>query len=173
MNEHGWKQVCDEVVVESIVGLLDAYEVVASSIPAPESAPRPEIASTIGFTSPQASGTLTLGMPMALVAAAGAANASINAITDWAGELANQALGRFKNRVLSYDVEMGLATPVVVVGAELRIHAGQHVSFAYWFETPSGPLIVHVAAKVDPAFDWVRKQDDEASSLAEGDFMML
>lgn len=170
MSEHGWREACGDVVAQSITSLFDAYGVMVTRIAEPDEPSNP-IAATIGFTSPQASGTLTLTMSAAVVASAGASGANLGAVTDWAGELANQALGRIKNRLLSYGIELRVANPVVVVGTELRVHPAGQAAFSYWFSTPTGRLNVHLSAKVDSSFVWVRADDTPA--MAEGEFMML
>merc|ERR1712146_853533 len=49
------------------------------------------------------------------------ANGAKDANYDWIGELANQLLGRLKNKLLSWNVEVALSTPVLVHGAQLSI----------------------------------------------------
>jgi hypothetical protein len=42
-------------------------------------------------------------------------------LTDWACELVNQSVGRFRNRLLSYGVDMILSVPQSVLAEELRL----------------------------------------------------
>jgi hypothetical protein len=50
--------------------------------------------------------------------------------SDWVGELANQLLGRFKNKVVAYGPLIDMALPSVICGKDLR-HGGEgHV--AHW-----------------------------------------
>ena len=68
---------------------------------------------------------------------------------DWVGELTNQLVGRFKNALLRYGVEIAIAIPVVLTAAQLtplpqtqsdpiRLDVGGG-SFAIWLEVEASP----------------------------------
>jgi chemotaxis protein CheX len=43
-------------------------------------------------------------------------------VADWAGEVANQLLGRIKNRLSTYGLDFTTSTPTVVRGDRLQLH---------------------------------------------------
>ena len=53
---------------------------------------------------------------------------SEEAMIDWAGELANQLLGRFKNRLCTRGLDFNIAAPMVIGGNRLqvRLNEGPH-----------------------------------------------
>jgi hypothetical protein len=42
-------------------------------------------------------------------------------LTDWACELVNQSVGRFRNRLLAYGVKLALSVPQSALGSSLRL----------------------------------------------------
>lgn len=83
--------------------------------------PSVDIISTIGFSSPTINGSLLLAIPnVVLQQTLPTPDASL---ADWSGELANQLLGRLKNKLIHYEVVINLALPVVVSGDEFHLRA--------------------------------------------------
>ncbi|MDD9942496.1 MAG: chemotaxis protein CheX [Myxococcales bacterium] len=88
------------------------------------------LGAAIGFTSEHVRGVLAIAVDERLAKDmnplstddSGAENSKANS-TDWIGELANQLLGRLKNKLLANGVELALSTPVVVQGTHLRLGA--------------------------------------------------
>jgi hypothetical protein len=76
----------------------------------------PHACAVLGFTGPKVRGTLLLG-------AGERALASLphhGLPKEWLAELSNQLLGRMKIQLMSWDVEIYLATPTVIAGERLR-----------------------------------------------------
>jgi len=46
---------------------------------------------------------------------------------DWVGELANQVLGRMRNQLLRYDVDLGVGSPVVLAGVGISVKPSRDV----------------------------------------------
>lgn len=55
-------------------------------------------------------------------------------LADWMGELTNQLLGRIKNKLLAYGIELAMGTPAVMLGSDLSRkdrHRGIRRQFAF------------------------------------------
>lgn len=174
MSNTGWTGLCNEVVPDCIGGLL-----AACGVPAEYSGPKLSldgrasgIVASIGFTSVQLTGTLTLSTTPEVIVSAGATSDSERDVMDWAGELANQALGRIKNRLLHYDVKLVMATPIAVTGTRLYPRAAKGGRSYFSFITPGGTIDVHLGAAVDESFVWTMMSEPDGAP-AEGDFLTL
>jgi chemotaxis protein CheX len=94
-------------------------------------------------------------------------------IFDWAGEVANQLLGRLKNRLGRYSVDFTLSTPTVVRGDRLRLRAGDQAA------TIRLPMGIREEL-VDIHFE-IEREDDQpllsngppASASPEGDALLF
>jgi hypothetical protein len=84
------------------------------------------LAAAVGFAGPSLNGTLAVAVPRRLLDALYPLHNDKGvpvAHGDWIGELGNQLLGRVKNKLVVYGVDMRLGTPAVVEGRDLRLHA--------------------------------------------------
>jgi chemotaxis protein CheX len=94
-------------------------------------------------------------------------------VFDWAGEVANQLLGRLKNRLGRYGVDFSLSTPTVVRGDRLRLRTGDQA------HTIRRPLGIR-EERVDIHFE-IEREDDQpllsngppASASPEGDALLF
>lgn len=101
----------DSIVQSSLVELFAAYDVAVAPLPriARERAPKvPDVSAMISFTTqhgPNHRGGMTLSVPSPVLELMkdGAASALKG---DWTRELANQLLGRIKNRLLQFSVRL-------------------------------------------------------------------
>ncbi|MGC4092561.1 MAG: chemotaxis protein CheX [Polyangiaceae bacterium] len=90
--------------------------------------------SRIGFVGEQVWGSLELGLSSQFVAESLPAllrqrgESSERMLSDWAGELANQVLGRFKNKLRPFSVNFELNTPVVASRAASEGFRGRSVA---------------------------------------------
>lgn len=119
-----------ECVRDAFQELLEFYGAATGSADA--SAPRhappaASFAASLGFTADQLRGTLVLIAPESAIAkvlppelAAGAS--SPDALADWVSELANQLVGRVKNKLLRYGVTVTLSVPSVFRAESLRCY---------------------------------------------------
>ena len=116
----GVRGAIDALVQGAIVELFHAYGTALA--PVPRTSPREaltfhELAVAIGFTSPRSgigvnqSGRLTLSMPQAVFALVKGEDAKNARSDDWARELANQLMGRIKNRFLPFGVRLQTGIP--------------------------------------------------------------
>jgi hypothetical protein len=114
-----------------------------------------QVAAFIGFGGKQLRGTLTLVAPFELMRAAypmparGGAPAPDADVLDWAGELANELLGRITNRLSALGVELMCSTPKAIhvdlprilaatpmTVCALRLHCGSD-QLGVWFDAVS------------------------------------
>jgi chemotaxis protein CheX len=79
-------------------------------------------------------------------------------VADWAGEVANQLLGRIKNRLSTYGLDFTTSTPTVVRGDRLQLRIDEN-------NTIRRPLAVRTE-RIDLHFEIER--DDDQPLLANG-----
>jgi hypothetical protein len=113
----GIRGAIDSLVQGSLVDLFGAYGVAVAPLPRssrPQSPTLPDISATVGFArlvlgSP--AGRITLSLPSALLEHM-SPDAASKLKADWARELANQLMGRIKNRLLPFNVrlQVGVST---------------------------------------------------------------
>lgn len=77
-------------------------------------------------------------------------------VIDWAGEVANQLLGRMKNRLARLGLDFHLSTPTVVMGDRLRLGTGRFAA------TPIEHGVAVAGAPVEIFFEIVH---DEGKAL--------
>jgi chemotaxis protein CheX len=140
---------CNQEIVNSIVvqvteELFAAYEVKVQEQAEPAGDPGDEVlfAGVIGFTGSAMRGTLVLAPTRKLLERSHATTRC--EFRDWAGELANQLLGRIKNRLRAYGVEIHVSTPVLLKGTylasiprgelSLRCFAASPGNVSVWFD---------------------------------------
>lgn len=78
-----------------------------------------DIVAVIGFSSQNVKGGLALGICADL--ARRIAPSPTTELADWTGEICNQVLGRLRNQLLRYEMDLNLATPVVLAGVGIDI----------------------------------------------------
>jgi hypothetical protein len=108
----------DSLAQGSLVDLFAAYDVAAAPIPrVPGHLPHdlPEITAAIAFTRSEqgTAGQLTLSLPPPVFAMMRRGEADALA-GDWARELANQLVGRLKNRLLQLSVRLQLGASSMI-----------------------------------------------------------
>ncbi len=111
--------VLDAVLQSSAIAMFEAYGVAASEATPASGTRLREFAAIIGFSGAQLRGSLVVTLDRALVEVSGGGQVEGNAQLDWVGEVANQVLGRLKNRLLQFGVNIDLSTPVAISGDDL------------------------------------------------------
>lgn len=93
---------------------------------------------------------------------------------DWIGELANQLLGRLKNKLRPHGVLFTVATPLCMTGRDLRVDrdGGDDPHFLR-FRGPGAPLYVQFCATLAPAFVFLDRPADVGEQPQEGDLMLF
>jgi hypothetical protein len=128
-----------------------------------------DLVGVVAFHSPQANGYLALSMPEAAYGLFTPPIVDTHAARDMTRELANQLVGRIKNRLLQFQVTLRIGVPSVM---GVRAFESQRPSTGkesvYCFRTLRGHVIVTVDATIDEsAFNY-----SSAQTIAkEGDFI--
>lgn len=150
-----------KVVVDAVVALFEAYGgcaepagLLADPVPMQRSV---DTAGVIGFAGPKLRGTLILGTNHAplqrIIDSTTCASAD-----DWIVELTNQLMGRIKNALASFDLEVEMSTPVALskfaVGRICDDEAPQHFSFT----ANGGRCEVWLNATANGEIEWRRSE---------------
>lgn len=144
----------DNILFAATTGLFKAYGQPLSELPA--AAPtQAQLCAVIGFTGKALSGAVMLAADVAPIHATRPVPETSD--RDWIAELANQLLGRLKNRLLNAGVEIWATTPVVMRGERMAPVGGRGALPSVSFVTPSGGRVT----------TWVDHQVHDAATLAK------
>jgi len=169
----GVRGAVDSLVQGSLVDLFAAYGIALAPLPREmrqEAPTLPDTSASMSFQSGAQQGRLTLSLSQEVLQAmqpsAGGAPA------DWARELANQLLGRIKNRLLPFSVRLELG-----IAAQLESsHLAQQLAFAtserrtYRGRTLRGEVVVTLQGMPDDA---ALLYVGQASAYSEGDMILF
>jgi hypothetical protein len=163
----------ESLVQACLVDLFNAYEVAFAPLPnwslASYAVPEASVSETFR-TADGGSGRLTLSLPTDLLEhMLGADSTSVR--MDWARELANQLVGRIKNRLLSFGVRLELGLPTVLDTRTL-VHQLQDLSGlrVYVGRTRHGLVLITVhGLPADHALSYV----GTSANAAEGAMLWL
>jgi hypothetical protein len=135
--------------------------------------PSVDLISTIGFSSPNLNGSLLLAIPnVVLQQTLPTPGADL---ADWSGELANQLLGRLKNKLTHYEVLINLALPVVVSGDEFHLRAMPHCLTRHFsFISEWGRMFVRTEMELCPSLELERQDLGNTSvGMDEGELLFF
>lgn len=90
---------------------------------------------------------------------------------DWMSELANQLLGRVKNKLLSRDCIIRLGTPVALAGLKLELTPTNETTVAQAFISADGQVCVWFDAELTD--DFVLGEPTGEDIPGEGDSLMF
>lgn len=165
----------DGLVLDSTRALFESYgvELHRDGSSLAETLPAVQLVCSIGFSSPELSGSLLLAVPdpvLAQTLPTPGAN-----LADWSGELGNQLLGRLKNQLLNYDVAINLALPVVVSGGELSLPARARGLMRHFsFVSEPGRVFIRMAIELSPSAELVRRTGEgETVGMDEGELIFF
>jgi CheY-specific phosphatase CheX len=153
MNQSEWNRI-DAMLADCAIALMNAFGTSVVHDPSGEAfhSLQDGVLAIIGFGGEQMRGSLVLSASRGLLAASrpvhAAGPATMLALQDWGGELANQLLGRLKLRLLAHHITIVLSTPTTVSGLELKVRnlAGELQSTALWFYAGTEWLVVRLDA---------------------------
>ena len=118
-----FRRVSLSALTESAAAFFENLDIVAETVGHQVEEARSveaELGATIGFVSDHARGTLTLVPDSHLIARSHPLvkgdDVQAEHAADWVGEMANQIMGRCKNRLLPYGVTLLCDTPISVSG---------------------------------------------------------
>jgi hypothetical protein len=156
---------------EAGIALFRAYDVSLepSDLEAYRRSPELTLVSVIGFAGRDISGTLVLGATQEPLERSKPPAASER---DWIAELANQLLGRIKNKVLRSGIDFYAMPPAVVSGHHLA-PVTSRPDFRPWvFATPGGVVCLWIELSTSPELH-PDSQLTEAEIPAEGDIILF
>lgn len=163
-NQNLLRQLC----VESCQELFEAYDVdlVIEDIEQPETC---GLVGFIGFTNPELRGAFALAIERPPVAmGVEAANAS-----DWVGELSNQLLGRFKNKLIGYGVILEMSTPLAMSGREISWITEFSHDNTIQFGSSNGAVIVYTDFEISSELELELVREPESAAMAEGELLFF
>jgi chemotaxis protein CheX len=142
--------------------------------------PSSSLAAFIGFAGAQLRGSLTVVAPFSLMRTAyplllkNEPEAGLDVI-DWAGELANQLLGRIENRLAGRRIELLAGTPKVLLGEHLSVPRPPRNSVCdLRFDSVGGEeLCIWFDASVREDIDLFGRQSADNPCAAEGDLVLF
>ncbi|MEL6348077.1 MAG: chemotaxis protein CheX [Myxococcota bacterium] len=163
-----------EMLSHVCVELFDTYAVSLTPASADGSLKLDTVA-VIGYSSSQVRGSIGLAMSNdTLVLCTTRAGLSAADRHDWLGELSNQLLGRLKNRLLGYDLNLHMATPMVLRGLRLEVAPQDGAEMLTSpFQTDAGPLSVWMDLIAQPNFTLVPSTNPEHTCQAEGELVFF
>lgn len=167
--------VFESLIIECNEALFESYGLTVEHSP---NAEREEIweedlslAGIIGFTSKELRGSLVLGVSDSILAKI---DASATSHRDWIQELANQLLGRAKNRLLRFGVEIQMTTPLSMRGLHLVLEARSAEARPLLFRTRDGGAICALPdVEIKPGFELVEDPSLDAECPSEGDMLLF
>lgn len=151
--------------------LFEAYGVSSTeaSRPARVEGLDAHVAAIIGFTGDSIRGSLMLGMnPQALEASR---QTTRDRPQDWIAELTNQLVGRFKNRLAAYDVDIVITTPLVIRGERLSPVMDGDAAPLVW-TLGEGRAYGWLDVEVQPGLELVERPG-AAAVAAEGEALLF
>ncbi len=181
MNAEEWSQI-DHIVVTCTEALFLSLGLPVEHLGLVDesTSPRRQTLGVMGFGGLQMRGALLLSADMAALAhthPARPAPAALSeaALRDWSGELANQLLGRIKNRLLARGLVIQLSTPTTLSGLDLRL--GVSMSNAqclpHLFHVAGNAVQVRFEAVAEAGVHFSDVAADDAEIAAEGDMLLF
>lgn len=168
----GIAETLDNVLFTSATGLFKAYGIAIQEAKG-GAVPSTPLCAVIGFTGPWLCGAAMIAADNALIAAACPVPGTSD--RDWLAELANQLLGRVKNRLLPYGVEVYASTPVVLRGDRIAPLGRDGTLPGVMFQTTTGYRVtVWIDHTVLDASKLDRLSRGEATDIPrEGDVILF
>jgi hypothetical protein len=171
-----------ETLQLSCVELMAEYGLTAHPTQAqaqPQAASEPPVSvlvAGVDFKGNELRGTVALWATRTVIAETTRGAVGLDAtdqdLPDWTCELANQLIGRMKNKLRSYDVSLSLNVPRLIAGSGLQ-ELGHGVR--YRFSCDYGALAACLDVLITPGFVLKQRHVDETAEalVEEGDFTLL
>ena len=156
---------------------LTAYKF-ASAQDSPEATLPTAVISVLGFSGEQMKGSLVISCERKLLEKSHPNNAmgmpiGDEDITDWIGELANQMLGRLKNKITIYGCSFSMSTPTTMSSNGLKLTKPKNgSSLEIRYTGDLGELVIHFLAVIDPIFNFDTTQK-KMDAKKEGDSILF
>jgi CheY-specific phosphatase CheX len=180
--------VLERLVSEACVELFSSCGLPVRRTAVPPSAAQPDafdVAGVIGFLAEHLRGTLVLASTFQTVAASrphelkrqtpspGSA-ADWIIVRDWAAELVNQLLGRVKNRLVIFGVDLRVSTPTALSGRALAVTSGRKSALPpFVYQGGGHELWVWFDADMAPAFELGERRHGGPEAAKEGEILLF
>lgn len=136
-----------------------------------------QMAACIGFTHPSVKGSITACMPepfLAMTLPLPNPDAGTEELRDWAGEVANQLLGRMKNTFLRYGIDLAMGVPTIIVGTDYNVVSPRDTDGSWHsFRCGEQSLFVHLDTVIAPSIELSEPDEASAGVAAEGELFLL
>jgi CheY-specific phosphatase CheX len=137
-----------------------------------------QLASMIGFAGPHVRGSLLVRAPISFFSGTypklqKEGPHGMREVSDWAGEVANQLLGRLKNQLLRHGLAFSVATPATVFGAFLQEGIPAEGSLTLRFPWQEDEISVRFDVSFDGAALISEEPAAECVPLAAGDALLF
>jgi len=180
MDTNDWSQV-GNIVVETATKLFRTLGMELEYTGTPDPIPCADelTVAVIGFAGSQMRGSLVVGATreaLRLSHPTGGNSAAVDdeSLRDWAGELANQLIGRMKIRLLAHQVVIQLGTPTTMSGHELTLGAAlkNPECLPHRFTIGADWVLVRMEVVAEPGVQLVGTPDP-LPQTGEGELMMF
>lgn len=163
-------EVLSRLVTEAVAKVFDAYGTMVELQQHGDHGN--EIVAVIGYASNDMRGGLAIGISGAL-ARATMPTANVP-VYDWVGELANQILGRVRNRLLDYKVDIQIATPVVLHGLGVHVAppGGQSQATIQYFTAGDETVQILTETRFEDGYEFPEPAA-ESSVMDEGEMLFF
>jgi hypothetical protein len=169
----GVRGALDALVQGSLVDLFSAYSVAVAPRPrqARQLAPTlPDICASVGFSHARRQGKLTLSLPARVIDLM-PVSTDAHLKSDWARELANQLIGRIKNRLLHFNVRLQVGASILVDAQTRMRELESSVDFrVYAGRTLHGEIVVTLEGLPDESH---LVYVGQANARSEGDAILF
>jgi CheY-specific phosphatase CheX len=164
----------DIIIQSSTVELLRSYDVFVAPRGRKEVkgyAPDSDLVGIVGFDGPSIAGNLILSIPSEVYNLPSARRSSNTSRADWTRELTNQVMGRIKNRLAQFRVQLRTYIPSVLSGAALDRHKRHNgTDVLYDFGALRGEINVVVDVSLTRA---VLEYSNASILLSDGDLVLF
>lgn len=162
-------QVLSDVVSDCVIKVFEAYDATLEA--ADDADPGHEVVAVIGYAADELRGGLALGISKAL--AQRTMPTSETPLYDWTGELANQILGRVRNKMLAYQVDIQISTPVVLHGLGVQVAPpGHHGVRVASYKSGDDVVQVLLEARFEEGFV-LPERSDNGDTVDEGEMLLF
>lgn len=136
-----------------------------------------QVAGIIGFAGPGFGGTLAIRAPSMVVRSClpiAVRDPDITVLGDWIAELANQLVGRTKNKLIRYRTTFQITPPTYAIADELLV-LGCDRARTSWisFSTNVGALLVMVELHASADFALMPAEPEGVVAHAEGELLLF
>lgn len=156
------KKMTEESVLELVAstdGLMD-YKMHSEQAHNDKDQSPVEYASVLGFSGDLMKGSLVISCKKALLEKSHP-NLAMEMpvgepeVLDWVGEIANQLLGRLKNKIAATGVKFSMSTPTTMCGKSMQVSIPKDgYALQQLYQGPHGDFVVHLLTVVDPSVNF-------------------